>query len=71
MKPLTLLLSVIVIATLSASCNKTYTCTCQSSWTEEWYDEPIKAGGYKKAHRECLRKVAPEVDGPLQCYLQP
>lgn len=70
MKTLILLVFTILAATTFISCKKTYTCTCQSAWTKEWYDEPIEAGSKRKANRECLKKVAPEVDGPLQCYMQ-
>lgn len=71
MKLVSLLLSALVVATTLGSCKKTYICTCQSAWTQQWYDEPIKATSHRKANQECMDKVAPEVDGPLQCHLRP
>ncbi|HEY9178724.1 MAG TPA: hypothetical protein VIN07_13590 [Flavipsychrobacter sp.] len=71
MKLLTLFsFGLITVASFSA-CNKTYTCTCQSAWTQEWYDEPINTNSRRKANQECLKKISPEVDGPVQCHLRP
>lgn len=70
MKNLIVTLSAILMLTTFYSCKRSFTCTCQSSWTRQWYDTDVKATTKRKAKKECTDKISPEVDGPSNCKLK-
>lgn len=70
MKNLFVTLLLVVIATTLYSCKRTYTCSCLSVWDNQWYDSYIDAASKRKANRICEGYVAPELDGPRQCFIK-
>ncbi|MCB0699509.1 MAG: hypothetical protein H6551_07640 [Chitinophagales bacterium] len=70
MKNLLVTLLLLAFATTLHSCKKTYTCSCLSVWDDQWYDSPIEATSKRKANKVCEGYVAPQLDGPRECFIK-
>lgn len=63
------ILTLITVLSLSA-CKRDYVCNCTGSWTNQKYDETIKAKNKAEAKSKCEGMNSPEVDGPYDCHLK-
>ena len=54
----------------SASCSKSYTCECNSSWSGGKVDVAIKARNDKAAKLECYNLYKDFNDAPTDCRLK-